>query len=90
MCDVRTIVAVNLGGEDIPVNGAKGHFAWWDVVPESLDPGLYCIGASGCGMYYYDSSSWYSDYEYNQEHVKSCVYITEPNIFDEIRAEQAR
>jgi hypothetical protein len=77
VCDFRNIVGVLIDGEVTAVKGTVGGNHSFNFEPDK--PGIYHIGASGCGLYYYDGSQWYSDYgEYVEgDFLKPCKFITD-------------
>lgn len=77
MCDFRKIIGVIIDGKQIDINTESGHFTSFPP-PEEVSPGLYCVGASGCGMFYCDGKYWYDDYDRIETDVhKNCKYIVD-------------
>ena len=78
MCDFRNIIAVKINGETTIISKNRGYFSGFHEITKELSPGLYSVGASGVGQYYYDGKSWYSDYECNLYNpTKVCEFIVE-------------
>jgi hypothetical protein len=78
VCDFRKIISVVIDGEEIPVEYKWGEADFRFEPPEPNEPGIYHIGASGCGMYYWSGEAWYADYyDEDTEKVKACKYITD-------------
>ena len=65
MCDFRKITTVIIDNREIPITEETGRQTSFDPSPPVDAVGLYCVGASGCGLYYWDGKNWFSDYEYN-------------------------
>jgi hypothetical protein len=75
MCDFRKIIGVVIDGKQIDINTTSGHFYSFPMAKDTA-PGLYHVGASGCGLYYCDGKSWYTDYD---GHHAQCKFIVEEN-----------
>jgi len=74
VCDFRKIVGVVIDGEVTAVEGVVGGNHGFNFEPDK--PGIYHIGASGCGLYYWSGSQWYSDYG-GSDICKACNFITD-------------
>lgn len=85
MCDLRTITGVIINGKTIEVKGVSRHFySWSDPGMDNLDPGIYSIGASGVGQYYYDGKNWHSDYKYSIPNIfYQCEFISNGCLWDD-------
>ena len=79
MCDFRKITAVKLNGLTIPIKETAGWFGGFgDPAIKDAVPGLYHVGMSGCGLYYWDGKNWYSDYEDNwYNYMNTCEFVSE-------------
>jgi hypothetical protein len=66
MCDFRKITAVVIDGEEVPVDTIRvdGHI---DFTSRPGLTGIYHIGATGCGLYYWDGDMWKADYYYQDD-----------------------
>ena len=74
MCDFRKIIAVVIDGKVIPLEGRKAWFGdFKDPKIQTAEPGLYTVGMSGTGQYYWDGKYWYSDYD--SSYTKQCAFI---------------
>lgn len=76
MCDFRNVIAVVIDGQEIPAEHV-GHSHDFNFLP--VTKGIWHIGASGCGLYYWSGDQWYSDYgEYEEGDIcKPCKFITD-------------
>lgn len=72
MCDFRNVIAVVIDGEKIPTEHV-GHSHDFNFTP--VTEGIWHVGASGCGLYYWSGSDWYADYDSTS--FKPCKFITD-------------
>jgi hypothetical protein len=76
VCDFRNIIGVKLDGIKIDCV-PSGHFISFVDCKNSNHPaGLVHIGATGCGIYYYDGSQFYADITY-QCGLPECEFIVD-------------
>lgn len=80
MCDFRKTVAVIIGNEVTFNPEVVGHFYTYDCFDQTPEPGLYTVGASGVGLYYFNGQDWYSDYD--DSFTKTCRFVTEDELLE--------
>lgn len=83
MCDFRTIIGVRFeDGTEIECAPAKQGYSWFpQLYEDNPEPGLYHVGQTGCGIYYWDGEQVHSDYGYDD--FTRCTFIVDednPNI----------
>lgn len=78
MCDFRKIIGVRFSdGTEVSCDKKLGHYPWFDdlYLDDPPEAGLYHIGATGCGVYYWNTKEILSDYKDDQ--FNKCKFITD-------------
>lgn len=76
MCDFRTIVGVIINDKIVFRGSPDSSQHLPDFSTKPNKSGLYYVGASGVGIYYWDGKNWYSDYECNWYNwINTCRFI---------------
>lgn len=74
MCDFRNIIGVKFADGTEFHGKPQGHYSWFDeCVKDDPKPGLYHIGMTGCGIYYYEDGTFWSDYQMGS--MMKCEFI---------------